>query len=105
MRGGGSGGGGLDAAEIGPMAGESPVLTRVRAALSLLDDEALAALASKGLVRRARHDLQSSPPRLIEPSDDKVRLQVEEYAVELAEIATQFGCTCPATGACRHIVT
>jgi hypothetical protein len=87
------------------MAGESPVLTRVRAALSLLDDEALAALASKGLVRRARNDLQSSPPKLIEPSDDKVRLQVEEYTVELAEIATQFGCTCPATGACRHIVT
>ena len=87
------------------MAGESPVLTRVRAAVSLLDDEALAALASKGLVRRARNDLQSSPPKLIEPGDDKVRLQVEEYTVELAEIATQFGCTCPATGACRHIVT
>jgi len=87
------------------MAGESPLLTRVKAAASLLDDEALAALASKGLVRRARNDLQSNPPKLIEPIEDKVRLQVEECTVELAEITTQSRCTCPAAGACRHIVT
>ncbi|MFI5458283.1 MAG: hypothetical protein ACHRXM_22865 [Isosphaerales bacterium] len=87
------------------MAGESPLLTRVKAAASLLDDDALAALASKGLVRRARNDLQSNPPKLIEPIEDKVRLQVEECTVELAEITTQSRCTCPAAGACRHIVT
>ncbi len=87
------------------MAGEGSLLTRVRRAVSLLDDDALAALANKGLVRRARNDLQTNPPKLIEPIEDAVRLQVDECTVELAEITTQSRCTCPAPGACRHIVT
>jgi hypothetical protein len=87
------------------MVGESPLLTRMRAAVSLLDDDALATLANKGLVRRAHSDLRANPPKLIEPIEDKVCVQVEECTVELAEITTQSRCTCPAMGVCRHIVT
>jgi SWIM zinc finger len=87
------------------MAGESSLLTRVRAAALLLDDDALAALANKGLVRRARKDLETNPPTWIEPAGDAVRLQVEDCAVELFEILTQSKCTCPASGICRHILT
>ncbi|MGO9471135.1 MAG: SWIM zinc finger family protein [Isosphaeraceae bacterium] len=87
------------------MAGESLLLTRVIQAASLLDDLALAALASKGLVRRARNDLATSSPRLIEPVAEKVCVQVEDCTVELAEITTQSRCTCPTAGVCRHILT
>jgi hypothetical protein len=87
------------------MAGESPLLDRVRAAAALLDDDALAALANKGLVRRARKDMTTNPPKLIAPAGDKVRFQVEDCTVDLAELPAQSRCTCPATGVCRHILT
>lgn len=86
------------------MAGESPVLTRVRAAAKLLDDDALAALANKGLVRRAHKDVQANPPKLNEASADKVLLQIEDCTVDIAEVLSQSRCTCPATGVCRHIL-
>jgi hypothetical protein len=86
------------------MAGESPILTRVRAAAKLLDDDALAALANKGLVRRARKDLQAHPPKLSDAPADKVLLQVEDCIVDLAQVPSQSRCTCPATGMCRHIL-
>jgi SWIM zinc finger len=71
----------------------------------LLGDEALAALANKGLVRRARKDLETNPPKLTETGGDKVTIQVEDCTVELAEIPSQSKCTCPASGVCRHILS
>ena len=84
------------------MAGESALLKRVQR-LPMLDDEALASLANKGLLRRARNDLQSHPPTLIEPIGDAVQFQVEDCTVELAEIISSR-CSCPAAGTCRHIL-
>ena len=86
------------------MAGESPLLDRVHRAAALLDDEALASLANKGLLRRAKNDLQTHPPTLIEPAEDGVQFRVEDCTVELAEIMAQSRCTCPAGGTCRHIL-
>ena len=50
------------------MAGTHPFVTRVRAVLKGLDDEALAALANKGLLRRGKRTWRrrrrpSRPPR------------------------------------------
>jgi hypothetical protein len=86
------------------MAGESSLLNRVQRAASLLDDEALASLANKGLLRRAKNDLQTHPPTLIEPTENAVQFRVEDCTVELAEIMAQSRCTCPAGGTCRHIL-
>ncbi len=86
------------------MAGESALLKRMQIAASLLDDEALASLANKGLLRRAKNDLQTHAPTVIEPVEDVVRFQVEDCTVELAEIIAHSRCSCPAGGACRHIL-
>ena len=87
------------------MAGESALLKRLQTAASLLDDEALASLANKGLLRRAKNDLRSHPPTLIEPTEITVQFQVEDCTVELAESIAQSRCTCPAAGTCRHILS
>jgi hypothetical protein len=86
------------------MAGEGAVLERIRAVAAHLDDDALAALANKGLVRRARKDLETSPPTLVGPEGDRVRFQIEDCSVDLAQMPAYSKCTCPATGVCRHIL-
>lgn len=68
------------------------------------DDDALASLANKGLVRRARKDLEKSVPRELGEENGKLRLAVEEATVLLAEVPAQSTCTCNA-GICRHILT
>lgn len=86
------------------MAGESPrLIQRAQAAARLLDDEALAALANKGLVRRAKKDVEAAPPQLTE-TPDGLSFQVEDCTVTMADIPAQARCTCPATGGCRHIL-
>jgi hypothetical protein len=84
--------------------GQGPDLARLRAALVAFDDEALAALANKGLVRRARKDLESNPPVSLEPSGDRPRLAVGDGVVELALPPSRSTCSCPAGGVCRHIL-
>jgi hypothetical protein len=86
------------------MAVASDLLTRVRAVAALLDDAALAALANKGLVRRARKDLEQSRPEIVGDHEDRLRVKVEEWIVELAERPAESRCGCPASGVCRHIV-
>ncbi|HEU4325452.1 MAG TPA: hypothetical protein VFS21_20070 [Roseiflexaceae bacterium] len=72
-----------------------------------LDDETLAALASKGLVRRAQKDLERGPPTLRERRADAVVLDfaAEACLVTLPAAGPQAAaCTCPADGVCRHIL-
>jgi hypothetical protein len=80
------------------MDGPSALLARLRAALSTFDDDALAALSSKGLVRRARKDLETARPEILDPGDDpeRLRVQVAEAEVELALPPAQSRCACPA---------
>lgn len=82
---------------------QHPQVMRLAAALAPLDDDALAALANKGLVRRARKDLEKSPPALTAADDQSVTLSVEGCTVVLSAIASQSTCTC-ASGVCRHIL-
>jgi hypothetical protein len=86
------------------MAGTHPFLSRLRGVLKGLDDEALAALANKGLLRRAQKDLEASKPRVESVEEGRVRLAVAEAAVEVTELLSKSTCSCPAPGICRHIV-
>jgi len=86
------------------MAVAGDLLTRVRAVAALLDDAALAALANKGLVRRARKDLEQSRPEIVGDHEGRLRVRVEEWIVELAERPAESRCGCPASGVCRHIL-
>jgi hypothetical protein len=82
----------------------SDLLSRVAAQAALLDEAALASLANRGLVRRARKDLEQAPPRLVGEHEGHVRLVVEEWQVDVAERVADSRCSCPARGACRHVI-
>ncbi len=72
-----------------------------------LDDAALAALASKGLLRRARKDLERMPPELTARSAEAVILAFPEENITVTLPPggpQQATCTCPAEGVCRHIL-
>ncbi len=88
------------------MDGPGSLLTRLRAVLTAFDDDALAALASKGLVRRARKDLETVRPQILDPADaaELLRVQLADAVAELALPPAQSRCDCPASGICRHIL-
>ena len=87
------------------MAGHHPFLTRVRAIVRALDDDALAALANKGLLRRAQKDLETGKPEIASCDDSGVRLKFADAMVEVPELPSKSKCNCPATGICRHILS
>ncbi len=73
-----------------------------------LDDETLAALANKGLLRRAQKDLETSTPELQEERADALLFSLpgENCVVTLpAAGPAKATCTCPADGCCRHILS
>ena len=87
------------------MDGPGAFLARLHHALAAFDDDALAALANKGLVRRARKDLETSQPKIIESAPKtRLRLEVGDALVEIAMPVAQSRCGCPAGGICRHIL-
>jgi len=88
------------------MDGPGSLLTRLRLVLAAFDDDALAGLANKGLVRRARKDLETIRPQLLDPGDavERLRVQVADAVAELALPPAQSRCDCPASGICRHIL-
>ncbi len=86
------------------MGGDGDLLSRVRQMAALLDDDALAALASRGLVRRARKDVDHERPRVTGEEAGRVRLQVESCTVLVAERPAESRCSCAAGGICRHVL-
>jgi hypothetical protein len=86
------------------MGSDSDRLRRLRATAAVLDDAALAALANKGLVRRARKDLEQTKPTLVGEHGEAVRLTVEEWTVDILDRPSEARCSCPASGICRHIL-
>ncbi len=82
------------------------LLTRLRGVLAAFDDDALSGLANKGLVRRARKDLETIRPKLLEPAEatERLRVEVGDAVAELALLPAQSRCTCPSSGICRHIL-
>ena len=79
--------------------------TSLGAALAALDDAALEAAASKGLVRRAHRDHEAGLASVTRVTLDAADLSVDGEVVALS--ATGLGaarCSCPAQGLCRHIL-
>ena len=97
----GSGGG--DAAKACRMDRTDPQVARFAATLAAFDDDTLAALANKGLVRRARKDLEKAPPEVIAADGQSVSVSVEGCTVQMIHPAGKSTCTC-ASGVCRHIL-
>ena len=79
-------------------------LTRVRGAAAYLDDDALAALANKGLVRRARKDLETNKPEITGPVEDRLRPAGRRLHRRTRGSNRPVEVHLPATGVCRHIL-
>ncbi|MEM6422216.1 MAG: SWIM zinc finger family protein, partial [Pseudomonadota bacterium] len=75
------------------------------AAYAAFDDTALAALASKGLVRRARRDMEAGKAAGPALHGETVEIAADGETVTLDPGGPLTArCTCPATGICRHIL-
>lgn len=88
------------------MAGGEDLLTALGRAVAALDDAALAALASPGLLRRARKDLESGETvEIPDPAAVPLRLRVADCEVAIPAAGPAAAtCTCPAPGICRHVL-
>jgi hypothetical protein len=75
----------------------------LRTMLAGLDDAALEALASRGLLRRAAADAEAGKVRIEEENEKSAKLVVDGETVQLSATGAAAGsCTCPAPGICRH---
>ncbi|UXI66980.1 hypothetical protein [Tahibacter amnicola] len=80
--------------------------TVLRGLLPRFDDAAFEALANRGLLRRARKDLESLPIALADESDARVVVRVGDQHIQFDERGpAQACCDCPAPGVCQHILT
>ncbi|MBI4748572.1 MAG: SWIM zinc finger family protein [Acidobacteria bacterium] len=82
------------------------MLSSLHRQLAAFDDAAFEALANKGLVRRARKDLQSGVlPEVVADTEQELVLRVAEATVTLTEQGPpKARCSCPAVDVCRHIL-
>src|ERR1700730_5526767 len=80
-----------------------PQVAAFAASLAAIDDDTLAALANKGLVRRARKDIEKSPPRVIAADEQTVSLEVVGCTTRVTNPPGKSTCSC-ASGICRHIL-
>lgn len=86
------------------MVSQSHLLVELRPQLESLDDEALAALASAGLLRRARKDLESLAP-IVRESDRHLEVDLGTQKVTFdSRGPSRAICTCPAKSTCQHVL-
>jgi len=78
----------------------------VAAVLSRYDDEAWIALANRGLLRRARKDLETLEVRVTAETHDGVEVAVGDRTVRIG-VAGPGGadCSCPSAVICQHVIT
>ena len=80
--------------------------SRLAADLQRYDDEAFAALANRGLLRRAGKDLDTITPAVVEESDEALVVAIGDLHVRFdAKGPVGARCSCPAAGVCQHILS
>lgn len=91
------------------MAGEGDRMMRLRRELTEIlarfDDDAFAALANRGLLRRAYKDLESQAPTLVEESAEILMIGLGANQIRFdVRGPAHATCTCPAGNICQHIL-
>jgi len=82
------------------------LIDELAALLGRFDDAAFIALANAGLLRRARKDLERSPPALVSADERAVVYAVDGRTVRFdARGPAGAVCDCLAAGVCRHILS
>lgn len=83
----------------------SRLLAQLQEQLGRFDDEGFAALANRGLLRRAQKDLERLAVEIEQQSDTEVVVKVGEQHIRFdARGPAQARCDCPAAGVCQHIL-
>jgi hypothetical protein len=78
----------------------------VAAVLGRYDDEAWVALASRGLLRRARKDLETLEVRVTAETDEGVEIAVGDRTVRIGVAGPgEAFCSCPSVVICQHIIS
>ncbi|HEY3529334.1 MAG TPA: hypothetical protein VGK78_09295 [Nocardioides sp.] len=79
--------------------------TELAALLARYDDEAWVALANRGLLRRARKDLETLEVGLAEESDTAVAVAVGDRVVRFGTAGpAEAVCSCPSPVICQHVI-
>lgn len=87
------------------MASSSDLLKRLAQQLSLYDEAAYTSIASFGLLRRAKKDLQNLTPQLLEDTGTALLIDVDGAVVTLRETGPVYAtCSCPSSDICRHVL-
>jgi hypothetical protein len=78
----------------------------VAAVLGRYDDEAWIALANRGLLRRARKDLETLEVRVTAETHEDVEIAVGDRTVRMGVAGPgQAVCSCSSTVICQHVIT
>lgn len=73
--------------------------------LAVHDEATLESLSSKGLVRRAKRDLEIGAAQVLNRDANSANVETDNQQVQITDQGpTAATCTCPATGICRHIL-
>jgi SWIM zinc finger len=73
--------------------------------LARFDDDAFASLANRGLLRRARKDLEKETPEIVEESSTRIVIGFGGQRIEFdSRGPTEARCTCPTRSGCQHIL-
>ena len=88
------------------MAGEGNLLAKLSALVAGFDDASWEALASKGLLRRARKDLEKGLEiEIVDDTPESLTISVPPFVVSIpASGPGNAKCSCPAPGICQHIL-
>jgi hypothetical protein len=78
----------------------------IAAVLGRYDDEAWIALANRGLLRRARKDLETLEVRVTSETHEGVEITVGDRTVRIGVAGPGTAvCSCPSVVTCQHIIT
>ena len=87
------------------MAGENDLLNKLAALVVAFDDASWEALANKGLLRRARKDLEKGLEIEFREIDDVLKISVPPFVVSMPAAGPGSAtCSCPTHGVCQHIL-
>jgi hypothetical protein len=87
------------------MASEDNLLNKLVALVSGFDDASWEALASKGLLRRARKDIERLEVEIVDGGGESLQIKVPPFMVSMpASGPAKATCSCPAPGVCQHIL-
>jgi hypothetical protein len=83
----------------------STLLDQLSALLSRFDDESYVALANRGLVRRARKDLEQLHAEVVEQGPEQLVVRFGAQRIRFDHRGPAHAqCDCPASGICQHIL-